>query len=208
MKYPRPTYLLSMLLLPLLALTWFSAASPVRAASPATLLKFSGKGLIATADFTSTSGCLDTGVSILSGKLTTDTGTSFETDLLIVQVDTCTNTEPLLVLGFSQSPDLQISQSFDASLNTTIAAYDFVSNRPFTASVSLTWTATSHIGTQSQDEHFHTPEFTHIFHFEGNLWDATASGTVSDGTTNFTPSAAVLAETMKVNFGSVTITQP
>jgi hypothetical protein len=208
MKCPRPTYLLPMLLLPLLALTWFTTAATARAAPAATVMKVSARDLIATATFDSTSGCLDTSVVITGSEFHTNVGTDFEADVFISQFDTCTGMLTMLVCcGFSQNPDFQISQSFDASLNATFPVGDIVSNRVFNVSLNLKWTATSHLGTQVLNTNFNTPEFTFSSHSEGNLWNATASGTVTDGTTNFTPSPASLAETMKGNFILVAVTR-
>src|SRR5258708_5674152 len=45
-------------------------------------------------------------------------------------------------------------------------------------------------------------------HFNADFRDANASGTVSDGTTNFTPSPSVFAQTMSAKEVDVTITHP
>jgi hypothetical protein len=91
-------------------------------------------------------------------------------------------------------------------LNTIIPVTDSVSGNTFDVSVNLTWASTSAISNQISTFHSHTPGFTTSGHFNATFREATASGTVSDGTTNFTPSQSVDAQILLAREADVTIT--
>src|SRR5258708_761863 len=75
-------------------------------------------------------------------------------------------------------------------------------------SVDLTWTSTSAIAHEISSFHFHTKGFTENAHFNADFRDANASGTVSAGTTNFTPSQSVFAQIFSAKEVDVMITRP
>src|SRR6266700_3725421 len=96
--------------------------------------------------------------------------------------------------------------SFSASLSATIPVCCDVFGNTFNLSVNLTWTSTSAIAHENSTFHFHSKGFTENAHFNADFRDANASGTVSDGTTNFTPSPSVFAQTMSAKEVDVFIT--
>ena len=72
-------------------------------------------------------------------------------------------------------------------MNTTIEVEDGVSDTFFPVDVSVGWTGTG--GPFRLKGHFQTtnPFFKQTQYFDGTSRSVEASGTVSDGTTNFTP---------------------
>jgi hypothetical protein len=86
------------------------------------------------------------------------------------------------------APDeFQIDQQLTAaSLTATIEVPDVVSGSSFSVAVSVRRAGFG--DTFSQDDRFHLkePGFKVNFHLDGTFRQASASGTVSDGTTNFT----------------------
>ena len=210
MKVTRVTCCLFVLLLSLVAFAFSTSAPKAHAASGTTFVsKF--HGLSAQADFDSLSpdGCIDTFVFVDGFQNTFHKQTFSGADVFIGQFDICTNTQLLGASGFTSNPSFQIDKKFlSASLNTTISVFDFVSGNTFDVSVSVSWTSTSAIGHENSTFHFHTKAFTENAHFNADFRDANASGTVSDGTTNFTPSPSVFAQTMSAKQVDVTITHP
>src|SRR6266542_499411 len=169
-----------------LALVLMALALPARAAGAETLhVKFQGQ--TAQAEFSSTNGCVQTVV-------------------YISQEDVCTQTQLVDAFGFAVlAPDeFQIDEQFTAAtLTATIEVSDFTSGTAFPVHVSVSWTGFG--DTFSQDDCFHlkTPGFKVNFHLDGTFRQAAASGTVSDGTTNFTPERALL--TGNTRLGSIKV---
>jgi len=210
MKILRITCCLFILLLSLVAFTFASTAPRAHAASGTTFVsKF--HGLSAQADFDNLSPdvCIDTFVFVDGFQNTFNKQTISGADVFIGQFDNCTNTQLLGASGSTSNPSFQIDKKLlSASLNTTISVFDFVSGNTFDVSVSVAWTSISAIGHENSTFHFHTKGFTENAHFNADFRDANASGTVSDGTTNFTPSPSVFAQTMSAKEVDVAITHP
>ena len=58
----------------------------------------------------------------------------------------------------------------------------------------MTWHGIGDISQQESINRFRSANFVFDTRFKGDSRDATASGTVSDGTTNFTPTSTVFAQ--------------
>ena len=210
MKIARVTCCLFVLLLSLIAFAFTTSAPRAHAASGTTFV-FRFHGMAAQADFDSLSpdGCIDTFVFVDGSQNTVNQQTFSSADVFIGKFDICTNTQLLAASGFTDNPTFQIDKKLlSASLNTTISVFDTVSGNTFNVSVSVTWTSTSAIAHEISTFHFHTKGFTENAHFNADFRDANASGTVSDGTTNFTPSPSVFAQTMSAKEVDVAITHP
>ncbi len=210
MKIARVTCCLFVLLLSLVAFT-FTTSAPRAHAAPGTTFVFRFHGLSAAADFNNVSpdGCIDTFVFVDGSQNTVNMQTFSSADVFIGQFDLCTNTQLLAAFGSTGSPTFQIAKNLtSASLSATISVFDEVSGTTFNVSVSVAWTSTSAIGNENSTFHFHTKAFTENAHFTATFRDANASGTVSAGTTNFTPSPSVFAQTMSAKEADVTITHP
>ena len=210
MKILRITCCLFILLLSLVAFTFASTAPRAHAASGTTFVsRFHGLSAQADFDNLSPDGCIDTFVFVDGSQNPVGKQTFSSADVFIGKFNLCTNTPLLEASGFTLNPDFQIDKKLlSASLNTTISVTDFVSGNTFNVSVSMAWTSTSAIGHQDQTFHFHTKGFTENGHFNADFRDANASGTVSDETTNFTPSPSVFAQTMSAKEVDVFISHP
>ena len=210
MKIARVTCCLLVLLLSLVAFA-FTASAPRAHAASGTTFVFRFHGMAAQADFDNVSpdGCIDTFVFVDGSQNTVNKQTFSSADVFIGKFDLCTNTQLLAAFGSTSSPTFQIDKKLlSASLNTTISVFDKVSGKTFNVSVSVAWTSTSAIVHEISTFHFHTKAFTENGHFNADFRDANASGTVSAGTTNFTPSPSVFAQTMSAKEVDVFISHP
>src|SRR6266498_5224316 len=194
-----------------LALVLLALALPARAAGAETLhVKFQGQ--TAQAEFSSAQGCVQTVVYVLAtdGRFKTDPGgpeVASGGEVYVSQEDVCTQTQLVDAFGFAAlAPDeFQIDEQLTAAtLTATIEVSDFTSGISFPVHVSVSWTGFG--DTFSQDDRFHVKEAPGVwvnFHLDGTFRQATASGTVSDGTTNFTPEPALL--TGNTRLGSIKV---
>jgi hypothetical protein len=196
-----------------LALTALAATS-VSGAAGASTLHFSFKGQFAEADFDSVdpSGCVETFVFVegVNGtvKETGHPAASSTAVIVIDQFDFCTSTETLFAVGETTlaAGEFQIDKMLTtATLNATIEVFDEVSGTSFPVDISVSWAGFGASTTQKDHFQIHGPDFKVNSRFMGTFRDATASGTVSDGTTNFTPEPAVFADMGSVKQGEVDI---
>jgi hypothetical protein len=141
------------------------------------------------------SGCISTSVSVFAyeqvalgqpGPGSPDSAVH----LLIRQFDTCGGVALLDAEAFTSlaGSDLQISGNLgSATLNTTVSAYDSVSNSSFDVLIDLTWTGTGKL--IHYNRHFKDiwpgAGCKELEHSNEALRYAEASGIVSDRTTNF-----------------------
>jgi hypothetical protein len=208
MKITRVTCCLFVLLLSLVAFAFTTSAPRTHAASGTTTV-FRFHGLSVFAYFDNLDGCIDTAVSVDAFQNTVNKQTTSGADVFIDRFDNCMGTELLAAVGSTSNPNFQVSTKLlSASLNTTISVFDFVSGTTFDVSVSVAWTATSAIAHENSTFHFHTKGFTENFHNNADFRDANASGTVSVGATNYTPSPSVFAQIFSAKVVDVTITRP
>ena len=208
MKIARVTCCLFVLLLSLVTFAFTTSAPRAHAASgTTTVFRFHGLSVMAT--FDNLSGCIDTFVVVDGFQNTVNKQPSSGADVFIGQSDICTGILLLEASGFTPNPTFQIDKTLlTASLSATISVFDTVSNSMFNVSVSMAWTSTSAITHENQTLHRHSKAFTENAHANADFRDANASGTVSDGTTNFTPSPSVFAQTMSAKVVIVDITHP
>jgi hypothetical protein len=180
-------------------------------ASAADIIKFRGDG--AQAFFSSTDGCIvtDVSVSATDGIFQNPPGKGspvFDVFLFISQYDFCTDTQLLRASGYTQLADaeFQVSPQLDsATLNTTVNVFDFESNTSFDVFVNLAWTGISPLSRDSSKFHFKSPGCNYHLRIRGDFRFAEASGSVSDGTTNFTPDPSVDARIYSSKSGEVVI---
>jgi len=203
-----------LLLSVVMLLSMLVTALPAHAAGAETL-HFSFKGQEAEAVFISTdpSGCVETFVDVFAVDGRTKFGPGQPTAesvafLFISEFDVCNDVQLVAADGFAiLTPDqFQIDKQITAAtLNATIEVFDFVSNTTFPVDVSISWVGEG--PTTSVKDHFQVkaPGFKVNSRANGTFRDATASGTVSDGTTNFTPEPAVFAELASIKQGEVAI---
>ena len=204
MKILRLTCCLFVLLLSLVAFAFTTSAPRAHAAGSGstTVFRFQAKTAFADFDSFSPDGCIETFVEVDG----TQSGTSSEADVFIGQFNNCTQTQLLGAFGSTSTPNFQVGGKLaSASLSATISVCCDVSGNTFSVSVSMSWTATGALSHEIGSFHFQTKNFIENFHFNDDFRDASASGTVSDGTTNFTPSPSVFAQIASFKSGEVDI---
>jgi hypothetical protein len=153
--------------------------------------------LLAKADFSSTSGCIETfggvgATDVGPGSSDFGGGAGSLVNFFAARIDTCTDT--LLEVLNNRVPipdsDFQIADDLSsASLNTTVAVQDDVSGATFNLAMHLDWTATGP-ATHVHDAFPATPNPDHVTVVAGVVGTdqpAQAVGTMSDGTTEFAP---------------------
>lgn len=102
--------------------------------------------------------------------------------------------------------DFQVSTKLDsATLNATFKCFDSVSGLSFNVDVDLNWAGTGGLSRGNGSNHSKTPGCTDNVHFNFTQRDAQASGSVFDGTTNFTPDPSEFANLTAVKTGRVAI---
>jgi hypothetical protein len=201
MKATRITYRLLAALLSLGAFALPTSPRTATAASTSTVhFKFNGQ--VAFAEFDSVNGCVETFTYVAASQH----ANSSEADLFIGQFDTCSQTVLQFAFGSTSSPALQIASDFSsATLNTTIPVQDPGSGNTFDVSVSLAWTATGPLVQENDKFHYHTAGVIENAFYNARERDAQASGTISDGTTTYSPSASVFAQIGRFNESGVYI---
>jgi len=110
--------------------------------------------------------------------------------LSIYQVNDCTGEQLLFAEGYTwlDEGDLQISKKLQsATLNATVNLEDLGATPNFDVDVDLTWTANEPAARSSSHSHLDQRGCKIISHWRGMSRFADVSGTVSVGTTNFTP---------------------
>jgi hypothetical protein len=183
-------------------------------AAPAETIHFSFKGQFAEAFFTSTdpSGCIQTDAFVFAvdGKVKQDGAHEVESSasVAISQFDLCTGTVLLDAFGSAtlEPAEFVIDKRLtSATLDTTVTVMDFVSGTTFPVDVALSWTGTGAAFRVKDHSQIKTPGFRLNSRFDGTSRNAAASGTVSHGTTNFTPEPAGFADMGSVKSGEVSI---
>jgi hypothetical protein len=186
-------------------------ANPAHAASDT--FHFSVRGQLAEAYFYSTdsSGCVITSVAVFANDNRYNYGPGGPEALPLLTVllskwDECTGTLLLEANGQAVLEGHQSDKQLTAAtLDTTIKLFDFVAETPVPVSVNIAWTGTGATVTQRSHNQIKLPGFKMNSRFSGTFRNATAVGTVSDGTTNFTPEPATSARLGSVQGGEVAI---
>ena len=145
------------------------------------------------------SGCIATDVSALGGDLFSHQipgpPDPFSAAFVVIsQYNFCTETQLLDAGGFALSlgdGDFQARNDLtSATLTTTVNVYDSVSDSFFDVFVDLAWTGTGPLDRFHGKGHYQDPPGCITYeHFNSTSRSTEVSGSVSDGTTNFTPEA-------------------
>lgn len=179
------------------------------------------KGESANAFFSSTDpgGCIVTDVGVFASESATvfhdppgppNSSSGSVGSIFISQFDFCNGVQLVGADCFAAplpDPDFQvIGRNLEsATLNTTLGCFDFVDGGSFNVSVALGWTGIGNPVRQSSSFHFRTPGFIVNSRSTGTFRSAEASGSVSDGITNFTPNPTSSAAIQNVRNGDVVI---
>jgi hypothetical protein len=191
-------------------------AAPASSAE-AVVAQFDSKGSNAFAFFQSVdpSGCVETQVNVAAHDQTLRLGQPGplqpfpSVNVAILQRNRCTNTT-LLSAGNNDprvaEDAIQFEKLDSATLNATIEVFDFVTFTSFPVDISVSWTGFG--ATTREKSHSNStaiPGLRVIALFDGMTREATASGTVSNGITNFTPEPALSASMNSGIQGSLVI---
>jgi hypothetical protein len=180
-------------------------------ASAAEIFKFRGKGVEAFFSSADPSGCIVTEVYAFANEgvfQSPPSGGSPTTGISIniSQYDYCTGTQ-LFAPGPTSPftvPDLQVDRKLNsATLNATVEIYNFVSGTWVDFFVNLTWAGIGPLSREGSHSNFHSPGCIINSRFKGTSRFAEASGSVSDGTTNFTPAPSVDARIFSARSGDL-----
>jgi hypothetical protein len=187
----------------------------ISSAASAETLRFKLRGQEAMAGFSSTddTGCIVTHVFLAAmdadvkagpGPAGADSRSLAE----VSQYDRCTQTELLHAFGETLLPAeaFTISELESAKLQATLLVVDHVSGEELALSVDLTWTAGGETARVKDHYHFTSPVFSVNAKFSAISREAEAYGTVSSGTTNFTPEPAAFALLNSIKAGALEIT--
>ncbi len=195
----------------LLGLALLLPANAVLAAS--TVFHSTFKGQSANAFFVGVdpSGCIETAVSIVaqdeSLKVDGQPGVTSVAFLFISVFDSCTGTALVSAAGSAAlAPNDFVVQKVDsATLDRSIDVVDFASGTSFAVDVSLNWTGVGDQVRAKIHSHVKSPSFRMNSRFDATSRAAMASGTVSDGTTNFTPVPTLDATLVNAKSGEVIV---
>ena len=139
------------------------------------------------------SGCITTFVWVFAGEPSSEPG---QAGLIIRQCDACTFTQVLDAYGSAELADLEFQVApnlASATLETTVNIYDYVSGLSFDVYVDLTWTGIGTPNRYTSNSQWHDRNCHEISHHHGVSRTAEASGTISDGQTDFAPAPSVEA---------------
>ena len=183
--------------------------SPPIAALAAESTQYSGMG--ADAYFSSVDGCIST--------ITFVQGLDFEYKkppgepqsyvyLTVSQYNSCNGESIMYVeaFGWVSESDFQVSPKQDtATLTATVTGYDWVSQSNVELSVDLAWTAEGPVTRTKTNNHYKFPGCHITEKFTQLTRTGAASGSVSDGETNFTPEPSWSASVWEFKSGSVEV---
>jgi hypothetical protein len=153
------------------------------------MYRYEGHDAWATFYSIDATGCIKTLVNI-------DIGEKMIYSIMVSQYDLCLGQGLLDAYGYKllSKSEVKIENLNSAKLTTTVHVHDDYRNIAFDVFIDLTWIGTGDI--LAYHNHHHDQPWPHCImngHEREKHRDAQASGTISDGTTNFTPEPAQIA---------------
>lgn len=193
-----------------LALATFSQHS---SASAGGVFKFRGEGASAVFSSVDGSGCIWTDVYVNADEGISQSppgrgSASSGVVLFISQYDACTGTQLLAADGFTSlaAPDFQVFGSLSsATLHATVNVFDYVSSTSFDVFVDLAWSGHGSVNREKRHSQFSSPGCKVNSRFNLTFRPAVATGSVSDGFTNYTPDPSLGYDIYKAKSGDVVI---
>src|SRR5215510_106391 len=189
----------------ILGLSSLAPYSTVSAGSErATVVNLRGPTVNAVFSDTDSTGCIYTEVFVTASGGTDEQlpgqGSPIRVgSVSIFKYDSCTDTTLIDAIGSTDSlpaGDFQISNQLDwASLYTAFNATDIDTGRSFNVTVNVNWTGTSDIIRNHENTNDIYYRGCHVLNrWKGSGRNAVASGIVSDGVTDFTPTVSQYAD--------------
>jgi hypothetical protein len=179
------------------------------------LSTFKFRGLSANTSFESVdaSGCIVSRLDLFTteGMVRFAPGKSelqSSTAIFLSRYDQCTDTLLLAAEGVKDlaEPELQISSRLDsATLNTTVTMVDTLTGDTFDLSVDLSWVGIGPTRQQDSSFRFGDKVCRIMGRYKLTIRGAIATGTVTDGVTNFTPQDSFAGELISGNNREMTI---
>jgi hypothetical protein len=198
------------------AVLYLCSTLSVQVASGATRSVYHENGLVEDAFFSSVdnSGCVETAVWFSTENASKTQSPPGPGDvwkgaiISISKFDYCSNTQLMNASGGVSSPDLDIqveSTLRSATVQLVIPVDDSISQTSFNVAVNLSFTATAATEHLNDITHTSTPGFNVSERLGGTYRPAVAVGVISDGITNFAPTASTWGRLFRVRIGSVYI---
>jgi hypothetical protein len=172
----------------------------------------SGDSAQATFHSVDSTGCIvtDTFVSASVGEVHTPPGGPAEVHAASVgisQFDQCRGLLLMSAVGSTESDSFSFANDMStASLTAMMPVDEFVSGTSFWVQVTIAWTGSGDSVHQVNNTHVRFPGFNAKTHFNGTSRQAQASGTVSDGQTNYTVGASIdVTDLEQTSVGQITV---
>lgn len=180
-------------------------------ASAADIYKSKGTGAEAFFSSIDPSGCIVTDVNVYARdeKFQNPPGPGVPSSwvyLYVFQYDFCNDVQLFYGEGFTYLADTDFvaSNRLDrASLETTVSVYSYTTDSYVDVYVDLSWAGSGGISRQNSHFHSHVPGCNINSRFKGSFRSAEASGSISDGSTNFTPEPSWYANIFSVSSSDV-----
>jgi hypothetical protein len=175
---------------------------------------FKANDHLADAQFTSLdfTGCIQTDVVVFAGSATIkDTGSPPTVEPMVNVTYAVNDICNVILLRSGFGSTNVINFQMDSGLvaahaSATVPAGDDQNGTTINLYVNLDWLGVGDILNLRVKEFVDTPPFSVKMRAKGRFRDATVSGSVSDGTTNFTPAGSAVSATLQVvSQASVTI---
>jgi hypothetical protein len=175
---------------------------------------FKAKDHLADAQFTSLdfTGCIQTDVVVFAGSSRIkDTGSPPDVEPMVNVTYSVFDICNLVLLRSGFGSTNVVNFQMDSGLvaahaSATVPATDDQNGTTINLYVNLDWSGVGDILNLRVKEFVDTPPFSVKMRAKGSFRDATVSGSVSDGTTNFTPAGSAVSATLQVvSQASVTI---
>lgn len=157
------------------------------------------------------SGCVVTEVNIFASQhyFQSPPGPGTEgpfVSLVIFQNDVCTGTQLFSASGATETLNLQVDQKLNwATLDATVNVWESVTETFQDIYLDLSWTASGPAVHRNNRYHFNSPSCHLMSRSNGVYRSADVWGSVSDGTTNFTPDLTQSAEIFSTVSGNLLV---
>jgi hypothetical protein len=188
----------------------FLLPAPVQAGS---ISKFRGDSADASFFTVDKTGCIYTDAFVFAteGKQQSppgSPGTQRWADIYIYSYDTCSGEQLVAAFGSTGlgSGDFQIDNKLTAgSLNTTVNVYDYVSGTSYDVQVNLNWIGSGDLNRGRSSSSNQSGQCRYSYRWNGTWRYAEATGSISDGKTNYASGLSGYGNLQSVRSGDMVI---